>query len=93
MTNASSSFSPRRTGKWPATRNTYDSTGCPPKNCDFAMKRICRRRYTPQKKWSMLEKWFGARMNPPCAGTFCRPIARVRYSSSATGVSSTRAAA
>ena len=42
------------------------------------MNPIFRRIRTPQKKWSMFEKWFGARMNGPSAGTFAVEIARVR---------------
>ena len=42
------------------------------------MNRIFRRTYTPAKKWSMFEKWFGARMNGPFAGTFATESARVR---------------
>ena len=37
-----------------------------------------RRRWTAVKKWSMFEKWFGARMNGPSAGTLAVEIARAR---------------
>ena len=60
--NGSSSWWPRVTGKTPPLRKMKSPIGLP-KSCDFAMKWIFRRMYTPQKKWSMFEKWFGARMN------------------------------
>src|SRR3712207_8809199 len=36
---------------------------------DFAMKRTFRRIAAPRKKWSMNEKWFGARITAPLGGT------------------------
>ena len=42
------------------------------------MKRTRRRIGAPTKKWSMNEKWFGARITGPRAGTFSAEIARVR---------------
>jgi hypothetical protein len=47
-------------------------------SCDFAMKRTRRRTKAPTKKWSMNEKWFGARMTGPSVGTFSAPLLRVR---------------
>jgi hypothetical protein len=32
----------------------------------------------PMKKWSMNEKWFGARISGPVDGTFSPPSARAR---------------
>jgi hypothetical protein len=49
-----------------------------PKNWDFDINRVLRRRWTPQKKWSRFEKWLGASINAPLAGTLRVPIARVR---------------
>ena len=42
------------------------------------MNRTLRRIETPRKKWSMNEKWFGARISGPSAGTFSAPIPRAR---------------
>ena len=42
------------------------------------MNRIFRRMETPAKKWSMFEKWFGARITGPLAGTFGTEIPRQR---------------
>jgi hypothetical protein len=62
-----------------------------PNSCDLARNRTLRRMYTPAKKWSMFEKWFGARMSGPTAGTLSVPIARVRYGPIASGVMTMRA--
>jgi len=48
------------------------------KSCDFAMNETRRRRKMPMKKWSMNEKWFGARISGPRGGTFSAPSARAR---------------
>ena len=37
-----------------------------------------RRMNAPTKKWSMNEKWFGARISGPCAGTRSAPTPRAR---------------
>ena len=42
------------------------------------MKRTLRRIEIPRKKWSMNEKWFGARITGPSAGTFSAAIPRAR---------------
>ena len=42
------------------------------------MNRTRRRTNAPTKKWSMNEKWFGARITGPSAGTFSAPRLRVR---------------
>jgi hypothetical protein len=42
------------------------------------MKRTLRRRNAPTKKWSMNEKWFGARITGPDSGTFCEEMQRPR---------------
>ena len=46
--------------------------------CDLAMNRTLRRIETPRKKWSMNEKWFGARITGPVPGTFSAATPRVR---------------
>jgi len=46
--------------------------------CDLAMKRTLRRMNAPRKKWSMNEKWLGARITGPLAGTFSDEIQRAR---------------
>ena len=48
------------------------------KSCDLAMNRTRRRMNAPAKKWSMNEKWFGARMTGPVAGTRSAPRLRER---------------
>jgi hypothetical protein len=79
--NPSSSATPRRTGNTPPWLNTYD--GIPGANsCDLAMNWIRRRTNAPQKKWSMNDAWFGARMTGP-DGTFSDPIERARNAISA----------
>ena len=47
-------------------------------SCDFAMKFTRRRMNAPAKKWSMNEKWFGARITGPRTGTFSASIPRAR---------------
>ena len=42
------------------------------------MNRTLRRVETPRKKWSMNEKWFGARMTGPLGGTFSAAMPRAR---------------
>ena len=42
------------------------------------MKRTRLRTNAPAKKWSMNEKWFGARMTGPVTGTFSAPRPRAR---------------
>jgi hypothetical protein len=42
------------------------------------MNRTRRRMNAPAKKWSMNEKWFGARMTGPVCGTFSAPLPRAR---------------
>jgi hypothetical protein len=42
------------------------------------MKFTRRRMNAPAKKWSMNEKWFGARITGPLAGTLCVSIPRAR---------------
>jgi hypothetical protein len=42
------------------------------------MKRTLRRIEMPRKKWSMNEKWFGARITGPLAGTLSAAIPRAR---------------
>jgi hypothetical protein len=42
------------------------------------MKQTLRRIEAPRKKWSMNEKWFGARITAPRVGTFSASIPRVR---------------
>ena len=42
------------------------------------MKRIFRRSQTPVRKWSMIEKWFGARITGPEEGTLSTSIEIVR---------------
>ena len=42
------------------------------------MKRTRRRMKAPTKKWSMNEKWFGARITGPAVGTFSAPRLRAR---------------
>ena len=37
------------------------------KSCDLAMNRTLRRIEAPRKKWSMNEKWLGARITGPLA--------------------------
>jgi hypothetical protein len=47
-------------------------------SCDLAMNRTFRRIADPRKKWSMNEKWFGARMTGPLGGTWSASMVRVR---------------
>ena len=47
-------------------------------SCDFAMKCTLRRRYTATKKWSRNEKWFGAMIAGPSAGTLSESMQRAR---------------
>jgi hypothetical protein len=47
------------------------------------MNRTLRRIETPRKKWSRNEKWLGARMSGPSAGTFAESIPRARKMSHA----------
>ena len=42
------------------------------------MNRTRRRMKAPTKKWSMNEKWFGARITGPSVGTFSAPWPRAR---------------
>ena len=42
------------------------------------MNRTLRRMNAPAKKWSMNEKWFGARITGPDGGTFSAAIERAR---------------
>ena len=42
------------------------------------MKFTRRRVKAPVKKWSMNEKWFGARITLPPAGTLSEPMQRMR---------------
>ena len=42
------------------------------------MKRTLRRMNAPAKKWSMNEKWFGARITGPDAGTCSEEMHRAR---------------
>ena len=42
------------------------------------MKRIRRRVWTPAKKWSMFEKWLGARITGPRSGMLGTEIALAR---------------
>ena len=42
------------------------------------MNRTRRRTNAPVKKWSMNEKWFGARITGPLCGTFSAPLPRAR---------------
>jgi hypothetical protein len=51
-----------------------------------------RRIETPRKKWSMKEKWFGARITGPVAGTFSGSIPRVRKNVHAWSVVTIRVA-
>ena len=62
------------------------------KSCDFAMNRTLRRVETPRKKWSMNEKWFGARITGPRAGTFSAAIPRARKKIQACSVVAMRTA-
>ena len=48
------------------------------KSCDLAMKRTLRRIETPRTKWSMNEKWLGARITAPSPRTFSAASPRVR---------------
>ena len=56
------------------------------------MKRTLRRSETPRKKWSMNEKWFGARITAPSPRTFSAAIPRVRKKIQAYSVVTTRTA-
>ena len=47
-------------------------------SCDLAMKRTLRRMGTPIRKWSMKEKWLGARITAPEPGTFSPEMERAR---------------
>ena len=47
-------------------------------SCDLAMNRTLRRMNAPVKKWSMNEKWLGARITGPDGGTFWLAIERAR---------------
>ena len=42
------------------------------------MKRTLLRRNAPTKKWSMNEKWLGARITGPDSGTFSEAMQRPR---------------
>jgi hypothetical protein len=42
------------------------------------MNRTRLRMNAPAKKWSMNEKWFGARITGPVCGTFSASCARAR---------------
>ena len=59
-------------------------------SCDLAMKRTLRRMKAPIRKWSMKEKWLGARITGPLAGTFSEEMQRVRKKVSAYSVVSMR---
>jgi hypothetical protein len=48
------------------------------KSCDFAMNWTCRLVNIPTKKWSMNEKWFGARIRGPVRGIRSAPMPRER---------------
>ena len=48
------------------------------KSWDFAMNRTFLRTNAARKKWSMKEKWLGARITLPPAGTWSEPIERAR---------------
>jgi hypothetical protein len=67
----SSSCLPRRTRKAPTWLST-NSNNALENSCDLAMNRTGRGSSTPTNQWSMVEKWLGARITGPCAGT--RPI-------------------
>ena len=74
--NASSSANPRRTGNTPPWVKIHCIGGL--NSCDFAMNETRRRRKMPMKKWSMNEKWFGARISGPLGGTRSAPSALAR---------------
>ena len=61
-------------------------------SCDLAMKRTRRRMNAPAKKWSMNEKWLGARITGPRAGTFSSPTPRARKKVHACSVVAIRTA-
>ena len=48
------------------------------KSWDLAMNCTRRRVPAPVKKWSMNEKWLGARITAPSGSTFSAAIPRVR---------------
>jgi len=47
------------------------------------MKRTLRRTAEPTKKWSMNEKWLGARITGPAPGTFSEESPRARKNAKA----------
>src|SRR4051794_25406788 len=76
VVDAPSLGAPRRTGDTPPGEQIQTSGGL--KSGDLALNRPLRRMNAPAKKWSMNEKWLGARITGPDAGTFSLAIERAR---------------